>query len=84
MLSTFNCNTLGWKTIPFIFIYIYIQLAFVPSNRSPVCFYVLVQDVWLHFLLPGTGSEALGCSAQSPEMGVAKEIIIIIFFFLLI
>ena len=32
MLSKFNCNTLGLKTVPFIFI---IQLAFVSSNRSP-------------------------------------------------
>ena len=28
--------TLGWKTVPFIFTS-YIQLAFVRSNRSPVC-----------------------------------------------
>ena len=47
MLSKFNCNTLGWKIVPFIFIYIYIQLAFVLSYRSPVCLY----DVWSHFLL---------------------------------
>ena len=38
MLSKFDCNTLGWKTVPFIFIN-YIQLAFVSSNRSLVCFY---------------------------------------------
>ena len=31
--------------------YIYIQLALELSNRSPVCLYVLVQDVWSHFLL---------------------------------
>ena len=42
MLSKFNCNTLDWKTVPFIFMYN--QLAFVLSNRSPVCLYVLVQD----------------------------------------
>ena len=32
-------------------IHLYIQLAFVSINRSPVCFYVLVQDAWSHFLL---------------------------------
>ena len=29
-----------------------IQLAFIPSNRSQVCWYVLVQDAWPHFLFP--------------------------------
>ena len=38
MLSKFNCNTLGLKTFPFIFI---IQLAFVSSNRSP-CVYMFL------------------------------------------
>ena len=52
MLSKFNyCNTLGWRAVPFVFIYIYIQLAFVSSNRSPVCLHVIVQDAWSHFLL---------------------------------
>ena len=51
MLSKLNCNTLGWRTVPFVLIYNYIQLAFVWSNRSPVCLYILVQDAWSHFLL---------------------------------
>ena len=42
MLSKFNCNTLGWITVP-SFLYD-IQLTLVPSNRSPVCLYVLEQD----------------------------------------
>ena len=57
MLSKFNCNTLGLKTVPFIFMYI--QLAFVLSNRSPVCLYVLVQDAWSHFLLVFLNSKIL-------------------------
>ena len=56
MLSKFNCNTLGWKTVPFIFIYIYtVSLCTnVSSYRSPMCLHVLVQDAWSHFLLSCT------------------------------
>ena len=50
MLSEFNCNTMGWKTVPFFHIQ-YIQLAFVSSNWSSVCLHVVVQDAWSHFLL---------------------------------
>ena len=39
MLSKFNCNTLGWKTVPFIFIFdlsIKAMVFFFPIMHFPV------------------------------------------------
>ena len=42
MLPKFNCNTVGWRAVPFVFIYIYIFSQPLYRVIDPQCVYMFL------------------------------------------